>query len=50
MGELAPMKEECRDVIDKVIQYCQEKKYIFQAASYDIDPIADEISRGQDLL
>ena len=27
MGELATMKEEFRDAVDKVIQYSQEKKY-----------------------
>jgi len=43
MGELATMKEEFRDVVDKVIQYCKEKKYISQDVSYDIDSIADEI-------
>lgn len=43
MGELATMKEEFRDVVDKVIQYSQEKKYISQDISYDIDSIADEI-------
>ena len=50
MGELSTMKEECRDVIDKVIQYSQEKKYISQDVAYDIDSIADEIVRGRDLL
>jgi len=50
MGELATIKEECRDVIDKVIQYCQEKKFISEAVSYDIDSIADEIVRGRDPL
>ncbi|MEW6118234.1 MAG: hypothetical protein AB1553_15250 [Nitrospirota bacterium] len=45
MGELATMKEEFRDVIDKVIQYCKEKKYISQGVSYDIDSIANEIRR-----
>lgn len=48
MGELATMKEECRDVIDKVIQYSQEKKYISQSVSYDIDSIADEILRERE--
>ncbi len=43
MGELATMKEEFRDVIDKVIQYSQEQKYIPQNMSYDIDSVADEI-------
>jgi hypothetical protein len=28
MGELATMKEEFRDVVDKVIHYHKEKKYI----------------------
>ena len=46
MGELATMKEEFRDVVDKVIQYCKEKKYISEVISYDIDSIADEIVKG----
>lgn len=47
MGELATMKEEFRDVVDKVIQYCKENKYISEVVSYDIDSIADEIVKGQ---
>ena len=50
MGELATIKEEVRDVIDKVIQYCQEKNYISEVMSYDVDSIADEIAKGQELL
>jgi hypothetical protein len=50
MGELATMKEEFRDVIDKLLQYCDEKKYISEVISYDIDSIADEIVKGQDPL
>lgn len=46
MGEPATMKEEFRDVIDKVIQYGKEKKYISEDKSYDIDSIADEIVKG----
>ena len=46
MGELGTLKEECRDVVDKVIQYSQEKKYIPQDISYDIDSIAAEIFKG----
>jgi len=45
MGELATMKEEFRDVVDKVIQYCKEKKYISEVIFFDIDSIADEIKR-----
>jgi len=44
-GEPVTMKEECRDVVDKVIQYSQEKKYISEVKSCDIDSIADEIVR-----
>lgn len=43
MGELATIKEEFRDVVDKVIQYCKEKKYISEVMSYDIDAFVDEI-------
>jgi hypothetical protein len=50
MGELATMKEEFRDVVDKVIKYCQEKKYISQDLSYDIDSIGDEIVKGRETL
>ena len=50
MGELATMKEEFRDVVDKVIQYCKERKIISEIISYDIDLIADEIVKGQDPL
>jgi len=43
MGELATMKEEFRDVVDKVIQYSKEKNYISEVMSYDIDSVADEM-------
>jgi hypothetical protein len=46
MGELATMTEEFRDVVNKVIQYSQEKKYISEVTSYDIDSVADEIVKG----
>jgi hypothetical protein len=40
MGELATVREEFRDVIDKVIQYCKDKKYIPEGISYDLDSAA----------
>jgi hypothetical protein len=46
MGELATMKEEFRYVVDKMIQYSQEQKYISRDVLYDVDAIADEIVRG----
>jgi len=45
MGELATIKEEFRDAVDEVIQYCNEKKYISEVIGYDIDAIVDEIKR-----
>jgi len=45
MGELATIKEEFRDAVDEVIQYCNEKKYISEVIGYDIDVIVDEIKR-----
>ena len=47
MGELATVKEEFRDVLDKVIQYAQERKYISRDVSYDVDAVADEIVKRE---
>ncbi len=44
MGELATMKEECWDVVDKMVQYCKEQKYISEIISYDMDLIANKIT------
>jgi len=49
-GELMTLKEEFRDVVDKVIQYSQGKKYISEVIPYDIDSVADEIVRGSEML
>ena len=50
MGELATMKEEFREVVDKVIQYSMEKKYIPQDISYDTDSVADAIVKQEEPL
>ncbi|MFZ2198289.1 MAG: hypothetical protein WAV13_11180 [Thermodesulfovibrionales bacterium] len=44
-GEVVTTREEFRDYIDKVMQYCKEKKYIPRDVSHDVDGIADEIVR-----
>lgn len=44
------LKEEFRDVIDKMMQYSREKKYISEVMSYDIDSIAVEIVKGEGQL
>jgi hypothetical protein len=48
--KLATLMEEFRDVADKVIQYCKDKKYISEGISYDVDSIADGIVKEQDPL
>jgi hypothetical protein len=48
--ELATMKEEFRDVVDKMIQYCKKKKCIFQDVAYAIDSIADAAVKDQESL
>jgi hypothetical protein len=50
MGELVTMKEEFRDIINKMIQYSQERQYIPGDVSYDLDSIVDEIAGIQDQL
>jgi len=50
MGELAAMKEEFTDVVDRVLQYSQEKGYIAEGLSCDIDSVADRIIKGRDTL
>lgn len=50
MGELTTVREEFRDVVDKMMKYLQEKKNISQDVSYDIDSVADEIVRQEDPL
>jgi len=49
-GELMTLKEEFRDVVDKVIKYCKEKKIVSDVISYDTDSIAHEIVKGQEPL
>jgi hypothetical protein len=48
MGELVTMKEEFRDIINKMIQYAQERQSIPGDVSYDLDSVADEIAGIQD--
>lgn len=50
MGELVTMKEEFRDIVDKVIQYFNKKQCISQDVAYDIDSIVDAVVKGQELL
>jgi hypothetical protein len=45
MGELATVKEEFRDMIDKLMKYCLEQKLIPAVGPYDMDSLADEMQR-----
>jgi hypothetical protein len=46
MGELVTLKEEFKDMIERFIKYCLDRKYITEAGPYDIDSLADEIERA----
>ena len=39
-GELMTLKEEFRDVVDKMVRYCQQRNYLPSACDYDIDAVA----------
>ena len=44
-GELMTLKEEFKDVIDKMILYCSNKDLLSGDCSYDPDLIADALVR-----
>jgi len=45
MGEVATLKEEFREAVDEVVEYCKGKKILPDDISYDIDSIANELTR-----
>jgi len=45
MGEVATLKEEFREAVDEVVGYCKGKKILPDDISYDIDSIANELTR-----
>jgi len=45
MGEVATLKEEFREAVDEVVEYCKGKKILPDDISYDIDSIASELTR-----
>lgn len=44
LGEMTNLKDEFIGVLDELIGYCIEKKYIAANFSYDVDIMADEIN------
>ena len=45
-GEVTNLREEFKEVVDKMIKYCKEKKYIPDDFKYDIELITEEILKG----
>ncbi len=39
-GELMTLREEFRDVVDRMVRYCKEKNHLSGACDYDIDAVA----------
>jgi hypothetical protein len=43
MGEVATLREELKDTVDKMIRYCREKNGMSIACSFDPDSTAKEL-------
>ena len=50
MGEVATLKDEFRGVLDELIDYCKEKRYLTEDISFDINSVAKEIKRMTKIL
>jgi hypothetical protein len=46
MGEVATLKDEFIGLLEEMVSYCKERKYISDDFSYDIDLIAEKILKG----
>ena len=46
MGEVATLKDEFIGLLEEMVSYCKERKYISDDFSYDIDLIAEKILTG----
>ncbi len=44
-GELMTLKEEFKDTVDKMIQYCKEKQYLSGPCEYDPDAVAEALMK-----
>jgi len=42
-GELMTLREEFRDTVGKMVQYCKEKNYLSGVCAYDPDSAADAL-------
>ncbi len=47
MGELAMIKEEFREAVDDLINYCKGKEYLASDFQYDLDTVADTLVAKQ---
>ncbi len=44
MGELAMIKEEFRETVDGLVQYCKRKGLVSEDLEYELDSAANELS------
>jgi hypothetical protein len=44
LGETANLRDELRSVVEEIIEYCKEKRYIPDSVAFDIDDIANELA------
>ena len=43
MGAVVTLREDFRDAVERMVRYCQEKKYLTETIPYDLDSVADEL-------
>jgi SOS response regulatory protein OraA/RecX len=48
LGEMTNLKEEFKNVLDEMIEYCRGKSYIDDNIRCDIDSMADEILKAKE--
>jgi hypothetical protein len=42
-GEVMTLREEFKDVVDKMIRYCKEKRHLSGVCAFDPDSVADAL-------
>lgn len=45
IGEMTNLKDEFRGVLDELLGYCKEKKYLSGDVAFDMDLVAEEVLR-----
>ncbi len=47
-GELMTLKEEFRDVVDKMVRYCRENNHLHGDCEHDAETLAEKLVKKED--